>query len=72
MFNSTIQSSGASYAQALNCSVSDVSVRNSQSIFSDKIVNWLCQKSCLQDKTVAELKDAYSNDAYLNEGIGKK
>ncbi|PCG98453.1 Carboxylesterase, type B [Penicillium occitanis (nom. inval.)] len=51
MFNSTIQSSGASYAQALNCSVSD--------------------KTCLQDKTVAELRDAYSNNAYLNEGIGK-
>lgn len=39
-------------------------------MFSDKVVNWICQKTCLQDKPVAELKDAYSNDAYLNEGIG--
>lgn len=27
MFNSTLQSTGASYAQALNCGVSDVSAR---------------------------------------------
>lgn len=44
---------------------------NSPSMFSDEIVNWLCEKSCPQNKTVAELKVAYSNDAYLNEGIGK-
>lgn len=44
---------------------------NSLCVFPDEIVDRLRQRSCLQNKTVTELKDAYSNDAYLNEGIGK-
>lgn len=66
--NSTLQKTGATYAQILGCT--DVSASNMDWPLRD--ANHL-QKSCLQSKSAADLVKAYTKDAangFISRGIG--
>lgn len=69
--NAVQQKLGASYAQTLNCSTTDVSTKiaNFPRLSPFEILT-PSQKACLQSKTAAELKTANTQDKLLQSGIG--